>query len=96
VIAARVQAARARQQQRQGLTNAELPVAGLERHCALDDTGRRLLQLAAERLGWSGRGLHRVQKIARTIADLAGSEPIGSAHVAEAMQWRRALPPLGG
>jgi len=37
-----------------------------------------------------------VQKIARTIADLAGSEPIGSAHVAEAMQWRRALPPLGG
>jgi magnesium chelatase family protein len=96
VIAARVQAARARQQRRQGLTNAELPVADLERHCALDDTGRRLLQLAAERLGWSGRGLHRVQKIARTIADLAGSEPIGSAHVAEAMQWRRALPPLGG
>jgi magnesium chelatase family protein len=51
-----------------------------------------LLQRAAERLGWTGRGLHRVLKVARTIADLAASEHIGAAHVAEAMQWRRALP----
>ncbi len=92
VIAARVHAARQRQQERQGVTNAELPVAELERHCALDDTSRELLQRAAERLGWSGRGLHRVQKLARTIADLAGSEGIRSIHIAEAMQWRRALP----
>ncbi len=92
VIALRVQAARARQQRRQGVTNAELPVAELERHCALEDAGRQLLQHAAERLGWSGRGLHRVQKVARTIADLAGSERIAAAHIAEAMQWRRALP----
>ena len=91
-VAARVHAARARQQDRQGLTNADLSVADLERHCALDNTSRDLLQRAAERLGWSGRGLHRVQKLARTIADLAGSERIRSMHIAEAMQWRRALP----
>jgi len=91
VVAARVHVARQRQQQRQGVTNAELPVAELERHCTLDSAGRELLHRAAERLGWSGRGLHRVQKLARTIADLAGSESIGSAHIAEAMQWRRAL-----
>jgi magnesium chelatase family protein len=91
-VGARVAAARARQQARQGRSNAELPVAELGRHCALDDASRALLQRAAERLGWSGRGLHRVQKLARTIADLAGSEHIGAAHIAEAMQWRRALP----
>ena len=89
VIAARVGVARRLQQERQGTTNAELPVADLDRHCALDATSRDLLQRAAVRLGWSGRGLHRVQKLARTIADLAGSERIRSIHIAEAMQWRR-------
>ncbi len=92
VIAARVHAARVRQHDRQGVTNAELPVADLERHCTLDSISRDLLHRAAERLGWSGRGLHRVQKLARTIADLSGSDRIRSMHIAEAMQWRRALP----
>ena len=92
VVAARVALARARQLDRQGVSNAELPVAELERHCALHAAGRELLQRAALRLGWSGRGLHRVQKLARTIADLEGSGTIASAHIAEAMQWRRALP----
>jgi len=91
-IAARVQMARTRQHERQGATNAELPVAELDRHCALDDASRELLHRAAARLGWSGRGLHRVQKLARTIADLAGGERIRSSHIAEAIQWRRALP----
>ncbi len=95
VVAARVHAARQRQQDRQGATNAELPVAELERHCALDSTSHDLLQRAAVRLGWSGRGLHRVQKLARTIADLHGSRDIRSMHVAEAMQWRRSLPSAG-
>ena len=92
VVAARVHAARQRQLDRQGVTNAELPVAELDRHCALDATSRDLLHRAAVRLGWSGRGLHRVQKLARTIADLHGSEQIRSMHIAEAMQWRRSLP----
>lgn len=91
-IAARVQAARARQLQRQGVPNAELSVADLDRHCALDTDSRQLLQRAAARLGWSGRSLHRMLKVARSIADLAGSEAIGAPHLAEAMQSRRALP----
>jgi magnesium chelatase family protein len=95
VIAQRVLIARQRQHERQGVTNGELPVADLERHCALDDTSRDLLHRAALRLGWSGRGLHRVVKLARTIADLHGSQHIRSMHIAEAMQWRRALPAAG-
>ncbi len=95
VMAQRVHAARQRQLARQGVSNAELPVADLEHHCALDDTGRDLLHRAAQRLGWSGRGLHRALKLARTIADLHGSDHIRSMHIAEAMQWRRALPATG-
>jgi magnesium chelatase family protein len=91
-IAERVQAARQRAFERQGVANAELLPAGIETHCALDDSGRDLLHRAAERLGWTGRGMHRVLKVSRTIADLAGSERIRSTHVAEAMQWRRTLP----
>jgi magnesium chelatase family protein len=92
VVAARVSTARQRAQQRQGACNAALTPADLDRHCALDAAGSALLQRAAERLGWTGRGLHRVLKVARTIADLAGSERIGTAHIAEALQSRRALP----
>jgi magnesium chelatase family protein len=47
------------------------------------------VQAACDRLGWSGRGLHRVLKVARTIADLAGSQVVGVSHVAEAVQYRR-------
>jgi len=96
VVAARVQAARTLQHERQGVSNAELSVAALAQHCALDRTSRDLLERAAQRLGWSGRGLHRVQKLARTIADLHGSPAIRSMHIAEAMQWRRGLPSAGG
>ena len=56
----------------------------------------RFLRSAAERLGWSGRGLHRALKVARTIADLAGAEAVGAAHVAEALQFRRGLEALRG
>jgi magnesium chelatase family protein len=91
-VAARVQKAHENALARQRCANAELPTAQLEVHCALDDTGRQLLTKAAERLGWSGRSLHRVLKVARTIADLAGSVPIRSIHLAEALQTRRALP----
>ena len=58
----------------------------------LDDAASRFLQLAAARLGWSGRGVHRALKVARTIADLDSASRIGVPHLAEAMQYRRALP----
>jgi magnesium chelatase family protein len=91
-VAQRVRAARELALARQGCPNAELTAAALDLHCALDEVGHKLLQRAAERLGWTGRGLHRVLKVSRSIADLAGSERIRSIHIAEAMQWRRALP----
>ncbi|WP_088279961.1 YifB family Mg chelatase-like AAA ATPase [Ideonella sp. A 288] len=92
VVAARVATARARQIARQGCANGALDSAALDTVCALDDAASRFVQQAAGRLGWSGRSVHRVMKVARTIADLAGAESIGVVHLAEAMQYRRALP----
>ncbi len=91
-VAQRVAEAMARQQARQGRPNAALDAGQLDRLCPLDEAASRFLQQAANRLGWSGRGLHRVIKVARTIADLAGAEHIAVAHLAEAMQYRRSLP----
>jgi magnesium chelatase family protein len=94
-VAGRVRDARERQQARQGMPNAELTGPLLDTHCEIDAGSRSLLLRAAERLGWSGRSLHRVLRVARTVADLAGSERISAPHLAEAMQWRRALPAAG-
>jgi magnesium chelatase family protein len=60
-------------------------------HCQsqLDEDGRALLRLAMNQLSLSARALHRVLKIARTVADLGGSDPIGAPHLAEALQYRR-------
>ena len=91
VVAARVAAARERQFARQGVVNALLDPASIDRHCTLDDASARFLRSAAERLAWSGRRLHRCLKVARTIADLAGAERIAVAHVAEALQLQRVL-----
>jgi magnesium chelatase family protein len=85
----RVHAARARQMQRSGCLNARLEVGQLAESCALDAGGRRLLAAGRERLALSGRGTHRVLRVARTIADLEGCESITAAHVAEALQLRR-------
>ncbi|MFO1330357.1 MAG: YifB family Mg chelatase-like AAA ATPase [Rubrivivax sp.] len=90
-VAARVQQARERARVRQGCVNAALQPAQLDAHAAPDAGAATLLRKAAERLGWSGRRLHRTLKVARTVADLAGRERIGSADVAEAMQLQRAL-----
>jgi magnesium chelatase family protein len=90
-VAERVARARERQLARQGCTNALLHGALIDTHCPLDDTASRFLQAAAARLGWSARSLHRVLKLARTVADLAGADTLAVAHLAEAIQLRRAL-----
>jgi magnesium chelatase family protein len=92
-VAARVAAARAVQLDRFGLqvatpNNAALRPDELRRFCRLDEAGRSLLDRAFEKLGLSARALDRVLKVARTIADLGGSEEIRAAHVAEAIQYR--------
>ncbi len=92
-IAARIASARQRQLARQGRANALLDVAGIERHCRPDAAAAALLRAAIEKLDWSARAYHRVLKVARTIADLAGEDGMGSAHAAEAIQYRRALMP---
>lgn len=91
VIAARVAQAFARQQQRQGKTNHLLNTTELDALCRPDAAGEQLLRTAMTRLNWSARAYHRVLKVARTIADLAGADNIGVTHIAEAIQYRRAL-----
>ena len=63
----------------------------IDTQCRLDDDAAKLLNTAAARLGWSGRSIHRCLKVVRTIADLAGAQEVAVAHVAEAVQYRRAL-----
>jgi len=62
--------------------------AELRAHCHLDGAGQALMKAAVRQLNLSARGYHRVLKLARTIADLAGQEQIGPAHLAEAIQYR--------
>jgi len=90
-IGTRVVAARTRALARQGAPNQTLQGQQLDAHAHLDDAAATFLQTAAERLGWSSRATHRALKVARTIADLAGSHAIAVTHVAEAAQYRRAL-----
>ena len=86
----RVVAAAERQRQRRGCRNAQLAGQGLEKYCALDTGGWRLLDAAAERLALSVRAYHRVLRVARTIADLAGADTITPPQVAEALAFRGA------
>ena len=60
-------------------------------HAALDAGGSSFLESAAQRLGWSARGYHRTLRVARSIADLAGSAAITLPQLAEAIQYRRVL-----
>lgn len=90
-VHARVAAARVLALQRAGKPNAALGTRELERDCALGDAERALLQRAMDKLRLSARAWHRLLRVARTIADLAGSDRIGREHLAEAVQYRRAI-----
>ena len=91
LVRLRVAAARAVQIERQGRPNAALGAREIEAYCALDQPARELLKLAIVRLNLSGRSYHRVLRVARSIADLAAAPGIASAHIAEAVHYRRGL-----
>ncbi|MCY7370987.1 MAG: YifB family Mg chelatase-like AAA ATPase [Polaromonas sp.] len=94
-VRARVVLARERAIARQGSTNQALEGQAIDAQCHLDDAAAKFLNGAASRLGWSGRSIHRCLKVARTIADLAGAAKVQVTHVAEAVQYRRALKAIG-
>jgi magnesium chelatase family protein len=94
-IRIRVVEARNRAIGRQGSTNQALDGKAIDLQCHLDDAAAKFLNTAAARLGWSGRSIHRGLKVARTIADLAGAQSVQVTHVAEAVQYRRALKAAG-
>jgi magnesium chelatase family protein len=85
----RVIAARERMIARQLTVNARVDASAVEKFCWPDIQGERLLKQAAARFGISARGYHRILMVARTIADLAGSDRVGAVHVAEAIQYRK-------
>jgi len=93
VVRERVVRARAVQAERfagaPGLfTNARMGPKEIRRYCALDADGKALLGKAMEKLGLSARAHDRILRVSRTIADLAGSDPIQTTHLAEAIQYR--------
>lgn len=89
-VAVRVSAARATQARRLGVgrTNSDMNVVEIRQHCKLGVAENDLLSTAADKYVLSGRGIHRILKVARTIADLAESEDITVTHLAESIQYR--------
>ena len=91
-IRERVEAARAVQRERFAgtrlLSNADMGPKEVRVHCKLDEAGNALIKAATRQLGLSARSFHRILKVSRTIADLAGSQGIETTHLAEALQYR--------
>jgi magnesium chelatase family protein len=91
-IRSRVEAARERQTKRFAGTklscNADMGPTQIKDFCPVDETARQLLGTAMRQMQLSARAYHRILKLARTIADLAAEERIGTAHIAEAIQYR--------
>ena len=90
-LRARIAAARERQWQRQGCLNAALPAAGLEERLGVSPGAERLLASARGPLALSLRARHRCLRVARSLADLAGSAALDETHLAEALALRRGL-----
>lgn len=88
-VGSRVAAARQRQYARSDLANSQLGNRKVEQYCQLDKESRLLLEQAITKLGLSARAYHRILKVARTIADLAGEDSIGASHLTEAIGYRR-------
>lgn len=93
-IQSQVNKARNYQLDRYGKANALLNNRELDKFCKLDKESRQLLEASINRLGLSARAFHRIIKVARTIADLAGEENLASNHIAEAIQYRTLDRPL--
>jgi magnesium chelatase family protein len=98
IIRARVQRARDIQNKRCSqkgssdiVCNADMRVGEIRQYCKVGDEGQRLMRAAMTQLNLSARPYHRILKLSRTIADLAGSEEIQSVHLAEALQYRPKL-----
>ncbi|PKN16119.1 MAG: magnesium chelatase [Deltaproteobacteria bacterium HGW-Deltaproteobacteria-23] len=91
-IARRVETSRERQRERFKGTkihaNAQMTPRHIRKHCELDASGNRLLEMVTDRLGLSARSYTRILKVARTVADLEGSTNIHEPHLAEAIQYR--------
>ncbi|MGV6806828.1 MAG: magnesium chelatase subunit ChlI family protein, partial [bacterium] len=92
-VRARVAAARDIQFRRAGKANMRLPANEVKKYCSLKSDEKNLLIAASERMGISARGIHRILKVARTIADLNASESIERNHLSEALSYR--LPEAG-
>ena len=75
-------------QQTRGYYNSRMPSRSIRKHCALDDSGERTLEMAVRRMGLSARAHDRILKVARTVADLDQSATVSAKHLAEAVQYR--------
>jgi magnesium chelatase family protein len=95
LVRARVLGARRRQLSRGPALNARIPAAILTRAAPLDAPGSLALRAATERLHLSPRGVHRLLRVARTIADLDAAEAVGADHVSEAAQYRHTFGTAG-